>query len=297
MNTAILITAIVSGIGVGSAYSLLALSFTSIVATTSYFHIGVASLVMIGTVVSYLAIVSWGISSAIIVVLLVMLVTALLGLVSYAIAVWPFQGRLADARGVVLVATLGFGLALESAVGLTFGTTPRRVPAFVSESPIEIGPVLIRPIYLVMFAALVVAGFALELFLRRTETGRVLRALQEEPVGVELLGVNVRRITIGIFLFAGAMAGLAGFLIAPLSQASPAVSHNLLLYGFAAMAIGGFGSFPGAIVGGVITGITLQVATALFNPAAGDLAVVALLLLVLIALPDGLLGQGRLRSV
>ncbi|MEI7547257.1 MAG: branched-chain amino acid ABC transporter permease, partial [Actinomycetota bacterium] len=120
---------------------------------------------------------------------------------------------------------------------------------------------------------------------------------QDDPVGVELMGVSFRRVVLVTFGLAGLLGALAGLLISPVSYASPFVGADLLIFGFAAMAIGGFGSFAGAIAGALLIGTVTSFSPLFLRTQFTKPLILLLVLVILFARPTGLLGRSQLRAV
>ncbi|MBW0089860.1 branched-chain amino acid ABC transporter permease [Pseudonocardia sp. KRD-184] len=285
-----------SGIGLGSVYALMALSFTLVYSATGYFHLGIGSFVTLGAVLAHVGTVGLALPWTVTAIGAVVLVAAL-GVVSERVAVRPLRGRGTNEHFAVMVSTLAFMIVVEALVEFGFGAEERTVPAYLDGPPLDVFGVPVRRVYLVMVVVLAVVALVFELVMRRTEAGRILRAAHSDPTGVELTGVSFGAVVLGTFALAGGLAGLAGVLISPVSFASPFVGTGLLIYGFAAMAIGGFGSFAGAMAGGVLIGLVVA-----FTPVFGstnlvDPLVLALVLVVLLLRPTGLLGRRVLRTV
>jgi branched-chain amino acid transport system permease protein len=285
-----------SGIGLGSIYALLALSFTVVYSATGYFHLGVGAFVTLGTVLAYVGVVDLSLPWPVTILATVVLV-GLLGVLSEVVAVRPIRGRGANETFSVLVSTLAFMIVVQSVIEVFFGSEDQTVPPYAGGAPFTLFGVPIRQVYVIMVAVLVVVAVAFELVMRRTDVGRVLRAAHDDPTGVELLGVRFDRVVLLTFGLAGALAGLAGALISPVSYASPFVGNNLLIYGFAAMAIGGFGSFAGAMLGGLIVGVVVAFEPIFLSTFLTDPIVLLLVLVILLARPTGLFGRRILREV
>src|SRR6185295_18315632 len=144
------------------------------------------------------------------------------------------------------------GTAANAVILLLFGGESFPVPSFVSDDPVRLGSVPVRPIYIVMVIAGAVLTLGIDRLIRATAVGHMFRATLEDPEGALLLGIDTRKVITLAFGAAGALSAVAGFLVAPVIHASAFTAHDLAFYGFAGMAIGGFGSFAGALVGGVV---------------------------------------------
>jgi branched-subunit amino acid ABC-type transport system permease component len=145
-----------------------------------------------------------------------------------------------------------------------------------------------------MFVLMAVSAGLLTVALDRvivgSALGSVLRAVILDPEGAALLGINVARVVAVAFAVAGALAAIAGFLLVPFTSASVFVGDQLALFGFVAMALGGFGSFRGAVIGGVIVGLITGVAPIFINPLLVQPVLLALMIAVLVLRPSGLFG-------
>jgi branched-chain amino acid transport system permease protein len=288
--------AVVASLGLGSVYALMALSFNTVVATTDLFHFTLGSFLMLGTVFSYLLGEQWRWPLYAVVPVLVA-IGAVLGVISYYVAVLPVFRRARHAPTAILISTLALSLIIDGFTRVRFGPDEQSVRAYVDHAPFMLGKVPVRPVFIVMAVVLLACVIAFEVVLRTTGVGRLLRSSQEDPVAVELAGVSIRAVHLGVFAFAGAIAVLAGFLVAPVSYASPNVGTTLLLFGFAAMAIGGFGSVAGSVIGGLLVGLITNVLPVFFTPSVATPALFALLVVLLLVRPSGLLGRAAIRDV
>ncbi|WP_103379941.1 branched-chain amino acid ABC transporter permease [Pseudonocardia dioxanivorans] len=280
---------IVAGLASASIYILIALSFNILLAASGVFNFVQASIIMSGTILAYWMTVAWDLP------LLACLAAALAvgglaGAVTEFAAVTPIARRATDKVEIVLLTTLGISLAVDAVVALLFGADPRHVPSYVSEDPISIAGLPVRPLYLLMIAISLVTVGVLMTVVARTSLGRTFRITLEDPDGAALLGINVRRVVRWAFVMAGALAGMAGVLIAPIASASAFTSLPFVFASFAAMAIGGFGSVTGTLVGGGLVGLISGLSAGLLQPAWTGPVLLAILVVVLLLKPAGLLG-------
>ncbi|HEX3936372.1 MAG TPA: branched-chain amino acid ABC transporter permease [Xanthobacteraceae bacterium] len=193
-----------------------------------------------------------------------------------------------------ILVTFGLGIMMVEAVHYIFGGLSQRVPLpSWGEGIVNFG-YFIYPLYRVeaigIVAALLLAFYVV---LYRTRIGLVVRAGIEDPLMVELLGTPVRRAFLIVFCIGSMAAGIAGVIYAPLAAVIPNMGEQFLVQCFVVVVIGGLGSFPGAVVGGLVVGEILSLTT-LFNPAYAQAAIYAVMTLVLIVRPRGLFGtMGR----
>jgi branched-chain amino acid transport system permease protein len=193
-----------------------------------------------------------------------------------------------------ILVTFGLGIMMVEAVHYIFGGLSQRVPLpSWGEGIVNFG-YFIYPLYRVEAIGIVTALLlAFYIVLYRTRIGLVVRAGIEDPLMVELLGTPVRRAFLIVFCIGSMAAGIAGVIYAPLAAVIPNMGEPFLVQCFVVVVIGGLGSFPGAVVGGIVVGEILSLTT-LFNPAYAQAAIYAVMTLVLIVRPRGLFGtMGR----
>jgi branched-subunit amino acid ABC-type transport system permease component len=202
-----------------------------------------------------------------------------------------------------MLTTIGLGTGMNAVAALLFGSDSFRVPSYVSDAPLHLFSIPFRPTYLVMIAVGTGITLIVEWVVRRTEVGHMFRATLEDPEGARLLGIDTRKVIALAFGLAGAMSGLAGFLIAPTIGASAFTAQELAFYGFAGMAIGGFGSFAGSLAGGLIVGLVAGLMPTLATPHLALPLLWTIVVAVLLVKPSGLwgaaglFGSARLREV
>jgi branched-subunit amino acid ABC-type transport system permease component len=295
---------IVTGLGLGSMYALISAGYTLILASSGVFNFAQGSIVMAGALGAY------GLSNEAgwpfpLTCIAVVLGGAVAGVVSELLAVHPVarSPHASNLTEGTLVTTLGLGLAMNSAVALTFGLDTRPTPSYVSDSPITVAGIPIRPVYLVMMGAVIVFAVVMETVLHRTRTGVVLRATVEDAEGASLNGIGILKVVLRSFAVAGAIAALAGALIVPVTSASPFLADQVALLGFAGMAIGGYGSFSGALVGGMVVGLLTGLLPIWLDPHLSSVMVYLVMVGFLLVRPRGLFGSAgmfgaaRLRDV
>jgi len=193
-----------------------------------------------------------------------------------------------------ILVTFGLGIMMVEAVRYAFGPLSQRVPVPDWGRGIVNFGFFIYPLYRVEAIGIVaVLLLAFYLLLYRTRIGLVVRAGIEDPLMVELLGTHVRRMFMVVFSLGAMAAGIAGVIYAPLAAVIPNMGEPFLVECFVVVVIGGLGSFPGAVVGGIVVGEILSLTT-LFDPAYAQAAIYAVMTLVLIVRPRGLFGtMGR----
>jgi branched-chain amino acid transport system permease protein len=193
-----------------------------------------------------------------------------------------------------ILVTFGLGIMMVEAVRYAFGGMSQRVPLPSWGNGIENLGFFFYPLYRIEamgIVAVLLLGFYLLLY--RTRIGLVVRAGIEDPLMVSLLGLSVRSVFLFVFALGAVAAGVAGVIYSPLAAVIPDMGEPFLVQSFVVVVIGGLGSFPGAVVGGIVVGELLSLTT-LFNPAYAQAAIYAVMVLVLLVRPRGLFGaQGR----
>jgi branched-chain amino acid transport system permease protein len=293
MSLTIISLGIVTGLALASIYVLIAVSFTLVLAASGVFNFAQGTLVMLGTVLAFILGVTLG-WPPLIAVTAICFLGALGGLLTHLIAVWPVMGRTRSFAHSTMISTIGLGIAANAVVALLFGADSQPVPTYVSDIPVIIGSIPLRPTYIMVIFSGALLTVCIEIILRKTTVGHIFRTTLEDPEGARLLGIDTRKTIAAAFAIAGALSGLAGFLVAPIISASAYTAQELAIYGFAAMAIGGFGSFAGALIGGVIVGLLTGVIPAVANP---NLALPLLWIIVVVLLvvkPSGIFGTAGL---
>jgi branched-chain amino acid transport system permease protein len=254
MSVNALILGIVTGLALASVYVLIAISVTLVLAVSGIFNFAQGSIVMLGTILSFVLGVQLSLVGPV-VVLIIAAAGVLGGLLTYLVAVYPAIGRSNSFAHTAVLTTIGFGTVANAIAALLFGADTYRVPSYVSDSPVYFFSIALRPTYLIIIAIGFTLTLAIEWMVRRTRIGHVFRTTLEDPEGAEILGINTRKVIIGAFCAAGGLSALAGYLVAPIVGASAFTAQDLAFYGFAGMTIGGFGSFAGALVGGLVVGL------------------------------------------
>lgn len=289
----LLASALISGIGLGAMYGLIALGFhvTYVVSNTVNFAQG--SAVMLGAVLGYTFMVTlgWPIWLA---VPMALAGCALLGLVVERALVRPFVDRGSDAW---LMATVAGGILLDNIVLFTYGKEPRSLPSPLASNPVEILGAGIYPLQLVIPVVGILIAVMLQLVFRRTDIGKVLLAVVQNREAARLMGINARVVVAVAFAIATVLAGIAGLLIAPLFSVHSEMGMLFGLKGFAVAILGGITSAPGVVIAGLIYGLVEALVTAYLGSTYTQIVVFSVIILALTLMPNGLLGRAAVNKV
>jgi branched-chain amino acid transport system permease protein len=187
----------------------------------------------------------------------------------------------------IILATLAVQLLIEQVVILTLGDRPRTYPNFTLGGPLKIGPIAIDYQLFWVLACGVLMVVALELFFNKTRVGRALRACAQNREAAALLGIPVGQMLMLSFALSAALGAAAGILITPTQYTAWSVGEPFGINGFIAAIIGGFGSAPAALVGGLLLGVVQSEAIVFFGAGFKNVVALTILLIVLLFFPRG----------
>ena len=303
-----LLQAIISGLAVGGAYALVALGFSITFTTTKTLNFShgefVSAGAFIGMSVLFLALgipvtsttfgqAVPGAGAPLLALAAALGVMGLLGWLLYVIGVRPFAGRPGMAW---VMSTLGFGVILQS-IGLAiWGPKPVVVPGPVGDSVIRLLGVGVRPQELLTLAVAVVVMIIFDWVMNRTMVGKAMRAVAANGNVASLMGITTNAVMVGAFVVSSALAGLSGFLLAPIAQASLFMGLTVGLKGFSGAMIGGLSNPRGCVVGGFVLGVFESLVN-LWQAQWREVAVFGLVILVLAFRPTGLFGKRLVEKV
>ena len=289
----LVVSAIISGLGLGSMYGLIALGFhvTYVVSNTVNFSQG--SSMMLGAVLGYVFGIrfGWPMPFAI---LMALILCALFGLLVERTLVRPFAERGSNAW---LMATVAGGIVLDNAVLFTFGKEPRGFPSVLAAKPIDLFGAGVYPLQLVIPGAGLGIAVALHLAFNRTRAGKALLAVVQNKDAAQLMGINVRRVIAGSFALSTVLAGLAGLLIAPLYSVHSEMGTLFGIKAFAVAILGGITSAWGVMLAGLVYGLLEALVTAFFGSTYTQIVVFSVVIVALTLMPNGLLGRAAVNKV
>ena len=280
------------GILQGCLYALLAIGFSIVYRVTGIINLAQGAFCVLGALLCYTFEVTLGWPLALAVVAAVGLAT-LVGAALGAVAFVPGMRRLSNSN--MLMLTAGLLSAITGAALLAWGPQPYALPAFSGERPVAVAGVLVPSQGFWVVGTTLAIAAALWLLLQRTAAGRALRACAENPQAAALMGISVPGMTLFSYALASAIGALAGIVIAPATSLQFDTGSLFTIFGFIAVAVGGIGSFPGAVAGGLLLGVASQLATAYVSSLFSSALSLGLLLVVLLWRPSGLFAAGRAR--
>jgi branched-chain amino acid transport system permease protein len=281
---------IVNGIVLGSVYALIAVGFSLVFSILEIINFSHGSLVMMGVFVSLalgLAVPGLGFFG---VAILTMLVIAALGVVVERVAVRPLRHKSAE-RSLALVSTLGAAILLEAFAQIVWGADVRDYPLSLPRGVVELGAARITYTELIIVVLSAVLMVGLQLYVRYTRWGRAIRATAQNPTAAALMGIDINRAVALVFAIGSALAAVAGMLMGVYyNYAHPSMGFAPGLKGFVAAVLGGMGSVLGAGLGGLLLGMAEVLGGSYISFAYQDAIAFAVLILIFLIRPQGILG-------
>ncbi len=280
---------LINGLSLGSIYAIIALGYTMVYGIAKMLNFAHGDIIMVGAYIAFCGLQYWGIPP-VLAILLAMLFCTLLGVSIEGLAYRPLRQATSLA---VLITAIGMSYLLQNIALMIWGANPKSFPTtFINGSSIHLGSLNISSATLITILANVVIMVTLTLFTSRTKLGKAMRCVSEDRGAAELMGINVNRTISLTFAIGSALAAIAGVLLCssyPILQ--PTTGSMPGIKAFTAAVFGGIGSIPGAMVGGILLGVIEIFGKAYISTELGDAIVFAVLIIVLLVKPAGLLGK------
>jgi branched-chain amino acid transport system permease protein len=277
---------IVNGLVTGCIYALVALGLTLIFGMMGIVNYAQGEFFVLGGMLAYVCTRLLGLPffAALPIVLIV---TALAG----ASLDWMVLRRLRKAHTLTkALVTLGMSIFLINIMLMIFGAEPKNIQSGLSARPLAWGPILITPTRLLAVAVAFASVVTLHVFIHHSRTGRAMRAVFQQPEAAMLVGIPIQRIYSLTFALGTMLAALAGSLVASIFVVYPSAGQLVMVKAFAVVIVGGMGSFPGAIIGGLILGMTESLWGAFISTGYADAIGFVLVIFILLLKPHGLFG-------
>jgi branched-chain amino acid transport system permease protein len=298
---------LVNGITTGALYALVALGFSMVYGVLKLLNFAHGDLYMVGAYIGFFVIQLFGgaadLSIAVPLLLVIMFVVAagLVGGLGVAIERFAYRPLRDAPRIAPLITAIGISFFLESAALLLFGSQFREynTAEFISlSSGIQIGSVTIDSVQIMVLVLGLLLMTGLQLLVNRTKLGRQMRAVAADREAAEMLGINVNFVITATFFLGSALAGIAGVMGGLLfNTVTATIGFIAGLKAFTAAVVGGIGSIPGAMLGGLVIGIAESFVTGYISSTYSNLIVFGLLIVVMLVRPSGLLGRVQLPKV
>ena len=280
---------LINGLSLGSIYAIIALGYTMVYGIAKMLNFAHGDVIMVGAYIAFCGMQYWGIP-VIPAILIAMAVCTVLGVTIEGLAYRPLRQATSLA---VLITAIGMSYLLQNSALMIWGANPKSFPTtFINNSSIRLGSLNISVATIITILSCVVIMTALTLFTARTKMGKAMRCVSEDRGAAELMGINVNRTISVTFAIGSALAAIAGVLLCssyPILQ--PTTGSMPGIKAFTAAVFGGIGSIPGAMLGGILLGVIEIFGKAYISTELGDAIVFAVLIIVLLFKPAGLLGK------
>jgi branched-chain amino acid transport system permease protein len=281
--------ALVGGVLTGGVYALVALGLTLIYGVLHIVNFAHGALLMVAMFLAWSLFSHAGIDPY----AAVPLVAGVMFLVGWALYRFLIGQISRGDDQAILLTTLGLAVVLDNVALVVFQGDTRTIETPLSFAMVEAGPLLLPAAKLISFAvALMLAGL-LWAFMALTRTGRAIRAVAKEPEGARLMGIRPERMFALAYGIGIACLGAAGCLLLPSFYVSPSVGENFVLVAFTIVVLGGMGSFPGALMGGVLVGVAESMGGLFLGESLGPISISLIFILILLVRPTGLFGAAR----
>jgi branched-chain amino acid transport system permease protein len=284
---------LITGITVGSVYAMVAVGFNIIYNVTEIINFAQGEFVMLGGLIMVFFHVVIGLPLAMAFPATVILVT-LVGMLLDLLAIRPIRH---PSVLTLIIATIAASILIKGAAMFIWGKDPYDLSAFSGRDPITLFGAVIQPQYLWVIGFLIVIVIVLSIFFDRTIVGKAMSACADNPNAASLVGINVKQMILLSFALSAAIGAVAGITLTPISLMEYDRGAMLAVKGFGAAILGGLGSFPGAILGGLIMGSIESFGAGLISSGYKDAFALIVLLIVLFFRPSGILGSIEISKI
>jgi branched-chain amino acid transport system permease protein len=286
----VLLQSIISGILIGGVYALIGIGLTIIFGVMRVINFAHGDILMIGMYMTYSLFTLFGIDPFVSISITIPLMF-LFGAFLQKVFINRMQGALPQNQ---ILLTIGLGMIMSNSMMLVFTSDYKILSTDYSSSSFNLAGISISTPLLISFLITAVITAMLYWFLLKTDTGQAIRATAQDREAAQLMGINVKWMSILAFGMGSALAGTAGALISPTYYIFPQIGSTFTLKAFVITVLGGMGSIVGATIGGVIIGVAESVSAVYISSGWKDVVVFVLFLLVLLFKPAGLMGKSRM---
>lgn len=290
MTVSLFLQALISGILIGGVYALIGIGLTMIFGVMRVINFAHGDIMMVGMYLTYFLFTLAGIDPFVSIVITIPLMFIFGGILQK-VFINRILGSLPQNQ---ILLTIGLGLIMSNATMLAFTSDYKILTTSYSSSSITVGGISVSQPLAVSFVITAVITAILYWFLMKTDTGQAIRATAQDREAAQLMGINVKWMSIIAFGLGASLAGTAGALISPTYYIFPQVGSAFTLKAFVITVLGGMGSVVGATLGGIIVGIVESVGAVTISSDWKDVLVFTIFLLVLLIKPSGLLGKSRM---
>ena len=280
----------INGLTIGSVYALVAIGYSLVFGVLRLINFSNGSLYMLG---AYLMLIFYNLlgGSVIPAVIIAILLAGCSGFLVDFVALRPLRKRNAP-RMAALISTLGVGTVIDNSIQIWVGTETRPFPNFLSSERFTIGTTVISYSQVLIFLLSAALMIILSLIVYRTKVGKSMRAVSQNAVCARLMGINVKLVISGTFMASAILACFSGILVGAYYQnINPTMGFSVGMKTFAAAVLGGVGSLPGSMLGGIIVGLSETFGASYISSGYRDAIAFAILIIVLLVKPSGIFGK------
>jgi branched-chain amino acid transport system permease protein len=289
LDLTIIGAAVINGILMGGIYTLVASGLTLIYGVLHIINFAHGSLLMVAMFGVFYLVTKLGMDPYVSLIVTMPAMFAM-GYVLYKYLI----GKLSYGKDEnILLITLGLSIVIENLALMFFSGDSRTISMSYSDKMFEVGPLLVGLPKVISFVASMVMCALLGIFITKTDTGRAIRAVAKERMGARLVGIDVDKVFAISFGLGMATLGAAASLLMPIFYISPTTGHVFVMVAFTVVVLGGMGSFLGAVVGGLIVGLTESFGGLYLGESLGQIGISLIFILILLFRPSGLFGDKR----
>jgi branched-chain amino acid transport system permease protein len=289
LDLTIIGAAVINGILMGGIYTLVASGLTLIYGVLHIINFAHGSLLMVAMFGVFYLVTKLGMDPYLSLIVTMPAMFAM-GYVLYKYLI----GKLSYGKDEnILLITLGLSIVIENLALMFFSGDSRTISMSYSDKMFEVGPLLVGLPKVISFVASMVMCALLGIFITKTDTGRAIRAVAKERMGARLVGIDVDKVFAISFGLGMATLGAAASLLMPIFYISPTTGHVFVMVAFTVVVLGGMGSFLGAVVGGLIVGLTESFGGLYLGESLGQIGISLIFILILLFRPSGLFGDKR----
>ena len=293
MNYTELLQYLITGITIGSVYAMVAAGFNIIYNVTEVINFAQGEFVMLGGLVAVFFQVKLGLHP-VLTFAATLAVVCLVGILLDRLAIKPIKN---PSVLTLIIATIACSMLIKGVAMAIWGKDPYALPGFSSSNSIEVLGAVIHPQALWSIVLLIIIVIVFTFFFEKTLLGKAMKACADNAEAASLVGINPKRLILISFALSAAIGALAGIGVTPMALMEYDRGAMLAVKGFAALILGGLGSFPGAILGGLILGVIESLGAGYISSGYKDAFALIVLLLLLFARPSGLLGNATVSKL
>lgn len=282
---------LINGISLGSVYAIIALGYTMVYGIAKMLNFAHGDVIMVGAYITFLAMTAAGLPP-VLAVILSMLLCTILGITIERIAYKPLRNSASNLA--VLITAIGVSYFLQNVALLIFGANTKSFSNVVAYDGFQLadGEINVSGVTLVTILACIVIMSVLTWFVNKTKAGQAMRAVSEDKGAAQLMGINVNGTIALTFAIGSGLAAVAGVLLcSAYPSLNPYTGSMPGIKAFVAAVFGGIGSIPGAMIGGILLGVIEILSKAYISSQLSDAIVFAVLIIVLLVKPTGILGK------